>query len=289
MSITKHRTSAQRSTVHLLTSPLLTDLPWLVHGFSTRSGGVSTAYNRACDLNLGHTPEDTADHVRENERRFLAALGEGRALELLRIHQIHSTIVWRDPERTASGDGLFTTQPGRALSVRTADCVPILLADTRLRAVAAVHAGWRGTVERIVEKSVGELRAQLSSDPAHLRAVIGPSIRGCCYTVGAEVVEAFQARFPYAADLFSATEPNPVHQRFPRLFPDGVPGDHSKHAARLDLAEANRRQLLAAGLRAENIDVLPYCTACRADLFFSHRRDAGHTGRMAAAIAIIVT
>ncbi len=296
----------------LLRSELLSSLPGLVHGFSTRRGGVSTVYavrprrsQRAQrslpadfgELNLGLTPEDTRDNVEENLRRFLAALASGRTpggkvsgLRLVTLKQIHSALVWRDREGQASGDGIWTTAPGVCVGIRVADCVPILLADRRRQAVAAVHAGWRGTLARIVEKAVGELRAA-GSRPDDLVAAIGPCIRKCCYSVGPEVVQAFRGRFDDAATLFGDAEGDPVRDRFPMLFLTGAPPGHPYDArwnndigARLDLAEANRRQLLAAGLAATAVDLLPYCTACQPELFFSYRREGTQTGRMLAAI-----
>jgi YfiH family protein len=290
-----------------LRADVLSALPWLRHGFSTRAGGVSTAYSErgAGELNCGRTPEDTEKNVAENRRRFIAALSGPRGAEgiarastagrpeLLHVHQIHSAIVWRDPAPGAAGDGLFTAAAMKAVSVRVADCVPILIADRRLRAVAAVHAGWRGTVQHVAERAVGEMRRDIGSDPADLVAAIGPSIRRCCYEVGNEVIEAFESQFDYTAELLEPGEPDPVHSRYPMLFMTGAPPGHPYDPrwnrdlpARLDLAEANRRQLIATGLAADSIEVMPYCTSCRRDLFFSHRRDQGVTGRMMAAAFI---
>lgn len=291
-------TSAAPAAV-LLRSSLLGELPWLCHGFSTRKGGVSVAYRpahtRVKELNLGETPDDDPANVAENRRRFLEALVAGSPLKklprLVAVHQVHTAAIWRDPKPGLSGDGLLTDRVGQALSIRVADCVPILLADVKTRAVAALHAGWRGTLQRIAEKGVGEMRAHFGSRPEDLRVAIGPSIRRCCFDVGPEVVEAFQSTFDYGKELFSDYEDDPVKNRYPMLFMTGAPPGHPydprwnyETPARLDLAEANRRQLLAAGVPETNIDVMPYCTKCRADLFFSHRRDEGRTGRMAAAI-----
>jgi len=299
---------ASASLPPLLRSELLSSLPGVVHGFSTRRGGVSTVYARPQraqraqrslpadfgELNLGFTPDDTRENVEENLRRFLAALTVGRAptpLHLVTLKQIHSALVWRDRDGQARGDGVWTSTRNVCVGVRVADCVPILLADRRRPAVAAVHAGWRGTLARIVEKAVGELLAA-GSRPEDLVAAIGPSIRQCCYSVGPEVVQAFQGRFPETSGLFGDAEGDPVRDRFPMLFLTGAPPGHPYDArwnndigARLDLAEANRRQLVAAGLPAAAIDVLPYCTACQPELFFSYRREGAQTGRLLAAIA----
>ncbi|MGH9541939.1 MAG: peptidoglycan editing factor PgeF [Terriglobales bacterium] len=271
----------------ILRSSLLAELPWLAHGFSTRPGGVTQTY--------GHNELDLADPDPENRRRFMAALTGDAAgpWQWRGLKQIHSALLWRDPAPGTAGDGLFTSDSGVLLAVRVADCVPILLADAERRAIAAVHAGWRGTVARIVEKAVGELRAHYGSDPRQLRAAIGPSIRRCCYQVGDEVAESFTSQFPYAAELFDQPAPDPVAERYPMLFMTGAPPGHPRDprwnygaSVCLDLAEANRRQLMAAGVPEKNIEVLPFCTSCRADWFFSHRRDGGRTGRLAAAIGL---
>ncbi len=306
----------------MLRSSLLAPYKWLVHGFSTRLGGVSPAFgpvpqsrvlgrtlrgkaaikagwkrvqgSRPGELNLGFTEEDTAANVQENRRLFQQLL-KAQKLSWTEARQIHSSLVWRVPEQLQqdlAGDALWTQAEGFLLTVRTADCTPILLADIKQRRVAAIHAGWRGTLDRIVEKTVGEL-LRAGSRLADLRAVIGPGIRGCCYEVGPEVVQAFEARFDYAKALLSEAEDDPVRSRYPMLFMTGAPPGHPydprwnpETPARLDLAEANRQQLLKMGLQAAQIEVLPYCTACRTDLFFSHRREQGKTGRMAAAIGI---
>lgn len=306
MALTSKAKAASRQTepspapeAVLVRSALLEELDWLRHGFSTRKGGVSTVYraprSRVRELNLGETPEDDRANVAENRRRFLEALVYGSPLKkqpgLVAVHQVHTTAIWRDPEPGLSGDGLVTDRIGQALSIRVADCVPILIADVKTHAVGALHAGWRGTLQRIAEKGIGEMRAHFGSLPENLRVAIGPSIRRCCYEVGSEVIEAFQSTFLYGKELFSDYEDDPVKNRYPMLFMTGAPPGHPydprwnyETPARLDLAEANRRQLLAAGVPEANIDVMPYCTSCRKELFFSHRRDEGRTGRMAAAI-----
>jgi YfiH family protein len=173
--------------------------------------------------------------------------------------------------------------------VLTADCLPIIVVDTKQQAVGVFHAGWRGTLKRIVEKGVGEMRRQFGSRPANLTAAIGPGIRGCCYQVGAEVKEAFEARFGYSHALFRETkESDEVRQKYPLLFLSARAPGHSELPKKifLDLAEANRRQLIDAGVPAKNIFDLDLCTSCRPDLFFSHRAEKGRTGRMMAVVGI---
>ncbi len=236
------------------------DHPWLVHGFGTRSGHVAN-----------HAALDTS-----------APLDPGRR-PLITLKQTHSAVVHRIPSQAlgqigsrgvpyAEGDGLITDQPGVLLGIQTADCVPILIADLHTRAVGAFHAGWRGTVAGIVGQGVQEMAANFGSDPIDLVAAIGPSIGPCCYRVGEEVRNAFTERFVDGQTLFHRNEVDSANPR-------------------LDLREANRRQLIAKGLPPEQISVVAQCTACTFDpdgqrRFFSYRAEAGVTGRMISVIGI---
>ncbi len=272
------------------------------HAFSTRTGGVSDAFlpggsdaarDGQGELNLGFAALDTPENVRENRSRYLREVfGEARPVATLQ--QVHSSLIRRveraEDGRQATplkGDGLMTGQAGLVLGIGTADCVPVLVADRETGAVAAFHAGWRGTLRRIVEGGVGRMRLEFGAKPENLVAAIGPSIGQCCYAVGDEVEAEFRSQFPYADELFREVyDQDPVKKKYPMLFlnqrapghGDMGPGLH------LDLAEANRRQLLHAGLRAESVEVLRYCTSCRGDLFFSYRAEHGRTGRMLAVI-----
>ncbi len=204
------------------------EFEWLDHGFGTR---LSTEWN---------------------QQQPIATL-----------KQVHSDVcLWaeRGEGRVGEGDALITGLVGARVGVRTADCVPILLADTRTRAVAAIHAGWRGTVQRIVSKAVDEMKAKFSTSPRDVVAAIGPAIGPCCYQVGAEVAVLFRDWFPERNDF-------------------GGP-------AHLDLAEANRRQLLSADVAAERIWVAEVCTCCQGEEFFSWRRELQRTGRMLNAAGI---
>ncbi len=281
--------------VEILCAPAFASLPWLVHGFSTRQGGVSTCYGGKA-LNLGLTSHDAKANVERNRRTLLTALGaadaNGEPWPLLQVRQIHSAIVHRveaDARETLAGDGLITNVPALLLAIKTADCVPVLVADSKRRVVGAFHAGWRGTVARIVEKGVGEMRRQFGSVPRDLRAAIGPSIRRCCYQVGPEVRAEFESKFAYANDLFEEVfDSNAIHVRYPLLFLNQRAPGHGDLGPEihLDLVEANRRQLLDAGLRKEHISVIEGCTACDTARFFSHRAEFGRTGRMMAVIGI---
>jgi len=164
------------------------------------------------------------------------------------LKQIHSARCLRaaGPGCAGEGDALITNLPGLAISIRTADCFPILLADPRNGAVAAIHAGWRGTASWIVEGTIRQMRVEFGTVPNDVRAAIGPGIGGCCYEVGQEVARQF------GRDA----------------------------AARIDLAEANRAQLIESGVPADQIDVLGLCTFCDPSLFHSYRRDKDRAGRM---------
>jgi purine-nucleoside/S-methyl-5'-thioadenosine phosphorylase / adenosine deaminase len=175
------------------------------------------------------------------------------------------------------------------LAVKTADCVPVLVADVKRRAVGAFHAGWRGTLARVVEKGIGEMQRQFGSVTRDLRAVIGPSIRRCCYRVGAEVRAEFESQFSYADELFEEVfDANALHVRYPLLFLNQRAPGHGEPGPEihLDLVEANQRQLQDAGIRQEHITLIEGCTACDTSRFFSHRAESGQTGRMMAVIGI---
>ncbi len=270
------------------------ELPWLVHGFSTRPGGFSQAYGGGA-LNLGFTTEDDRAIVERNRAAFLHALGanhNGRLWPIAALRQVHSDVVHRveqAPREPLVGDGVITRTPGLLLVVKTADCLPILAVDPQQRVVGAFHAGWRGTVKRIAEKGVGEMQRHFSSDPAELVIAIGPGIRRCCYTVGDEVREQFASQFAYADALFEEhqADSDVVHERYPLLFLTARAPGHSELPKKitLDLVEANRRQLVDAGVPPKNICVLDACTHCSTDRFFSYRKE-GPTGRMMGAVGI---
>jgi YfiH family protein len=271
---------------------------WLWHGFSTRKGGESRAYcadDAPGELNLGFTPEDSPEMVARNRRLLAEALTGDRATPLVTLRQIHSNVLVvaraQDAarERPWRADGQMTDQPGLLLAVQTADCIPVLVADRKRRAVAAFHAGWRGTVKRIVESGVGRMRLEFGSRPEEMVAAIGPGIGPCCYSVGEEVLSSFDSQFAYANDLFrEVSDADPVRVKYPMLFLTQRAPGHSPIGPSLhvDLVEANRRQLLSAGLSPESIQVVGGCTQCHTDLFFSHRASHGHAGRMMAVIGI---
>ncbi|MGB9071184.1 MAG: peptidoglycan editing factor PgeF [Terriglobales bacterium] len=289
---------APRNQLQLLQSENLAKLSWLVHAFSTRRGGVSRVYGGNA-LNLGFTKHDSRAAVEQNRALFLQKLGvadgrrgAGATWPLIALRQIHSDLIHRVeavPEHPLMGDGLVTDVPGLLLAVQTADCLPVIVADRKRRAVGIFHAGWRGTVKRIAEKGVGEMRRCFGSDPQTLVAAIGPGVRGCCYQVGEEVRNRFETQFAYTDALFrTVKESDPIRERYPLLFLTARAPGHSDLPARLflDLVEANRRQLLDTGVPAKNIEASAPCTACHPELFFSHRAEKGVTGRLMGVVGI---
>jgi YfiH family protein len=286
--------SVRKSKLHLLHSEKLAQLPWLVHAFSTRLGGVSRVYGGNA-LNLGFTKHDSHAAVERNRALFLKQLGvvNGRkSWPLITLRQIHSDLIHRIegvPEHPLAGDGLITNTPGLLLAIQTADCLPVILVDKRNRAIGVFHAGWRGTVKRIVEKGVGEMGRYFGSDPRNMVAAIGPGVQSCCYQVGEEVRVKFEAQFPYAAKLFrEVKESDPVREKYPLLFLTARAPGHSELPVNifLDLVEANRRQLIDAGVPAKNIEASSPCTACHTDFLFSHRAEKSVTGRLMAVAGI---
>ena len=284
--------------IQWLAVPAWEKMDWLWHGFSTRRGGRSRAYcadDAQGELNLGFTAEDDHETVAQNRRLFVEAVTGNPSTPLVDVHQIHSNLVLlacsadASRKKPRSADGLMTDEPGLLLGIRTADCIPILVADRKRRAVAAFHAGWRGTVQRIVESGIGRMRLQFGSRPEDLVAAIGPGIGPCCYAVGEGVLSSFESQFAYARSLFREVyDADPVRKKYPLLFMTQRAPGHSPLGPilHLNLVEANRRQLLAAGLRPRAIQLVGGCTSCHRELFFSHRASEGHAGRMMSVIGI---
>jgi purine-nucleoside/S-methyl-5'-thioadenosine phosphorylase / adenosine deaminase len=271
----------------ILQVPAFSKLPWLIHAFSTRPGGISPLANEKV-LNLGFTDWDSRGNVLENRRRFQIAAG-APDLPLVTLKQFHSDVihVFDDaPTDPCRGDASTTSRPNLLLAIQTADCVPILLIDPKKRAIAAIHAGWRGTLARIAAKTIGKMQMHFGTKPADLLAAVGPAIGGCCYEVGTEVATQFLSQFPDAPDYFNefrtGDEPNPI--QWLNMMPPGH--QPPPKGVLLDLPKANRSQLLAAGLRPQNIHVSDLCTACRCDLLFSYRKEGPTSGRLMSVIGI---
>ncbi len=294
---TQPQPSVAKSKLSVVQIPDWSRYPWLQHGFSTRTGGVTKIYRpgqRSGELNLGFTPSDTQENVLENRRRFLQAVTGNPDAPLVTLRQIHSNLTRKittpaDAGVLHSGDGLMTGRPGILLGILTADCIPVMVADTRRKAVAIFHAGWRGTLKRIVEGGIGRMRLEFGSRPEDLVAAVGPGIAQCCYSVGEEVRAEFTSQFAYANDLFCEVyDSDPVREKYPLLFLTARAPGHSPigPSLHLDLFEANRRQLLDAGLCPEAIHVLGHCTSCQTNRYFSHRAEHGFAGRMLSVIGI---
>jgi polyphenol oxidase len=285
---------SSKKQVVILNFDSLARFPWLVHGFSTRTGGSSRAFGGSA-LNLGFTKRDSRAAVERNRAAFLSkliGLGKKKNWPLITLRQIHSDLIHcvsAEPKNQLAGDGLVTAIPGLLLAIQTADCLPIILVDTKRRAVGVFHAGWRGTMKRIVEKGAGEMRRYFGTRVRDIQAAIGPGIHKCCYEVGPEVRTQFESQFDYAEKLFhEVKESDPVREKYPLLFLTARAPGHSELPNKifLDLVEANRRQLLAAGVPAKNIETSPLCTSCNTSVLFSYRAEKGVTGRMMAVAGI---
>jgi YfiH family protein len=289
--------------LQILESPAFERADWLVHGFSTRPGGASEfPTNRKGHgstekvLNLGFTEWDSRDRVLENRKNFFASLN-ARKMRVVGLRQIHSDIIHvvgaadiPQGQQAPKGDALITREQGVLLVVQTADCIPILLADTKHHAVAAIHSGWRGTAQRSAEKALGRMQMEFGTRPQDVIAALGPGIGRCCYEVGHEVVKEFAAKFPNAREWFGgpfgALENGDNDSNWLPWLTMRPPG-HAPPAprAQLDLIAANRAMLTAAGIAPDKIQSSGFCTSCRTDLFFSYRREQT-TGRLMAAIGI---
>ena len=232
------------------------------HGFTTRGGGVSPPPFDS--LNLGFKWGDARDNVLENRRRVGVATGVERTFVATQVHGAHVVRVGAGDlvadVAEVEADGLISDAAGLAIGVYVADCVPVLMADARTGAFAAVHAGWRGTLAGVVPAAVRRLVAELGVRPGDLRVALGPAIGVCCFEVGEEVVAAVEQAIPSAA-------------------PAGAIRAGARGRAHVDLKELNRMLLAAEGVPADAIDAGPECTSCDRARFFSYRRDHGQTGQ----------
>lgn len=229
----------------------------VVAAVSTRNGGVSP---QPLGMNLSYQVGDHPENVRRNREVFFGSLGI-RTDDLAIPGQVHGTTVRPvdAPGSYPECDGLITAARGVFLCVSIADCVPILLLDPSLPVVAALHAGWRGTVARIAEVAVRAMQREFGVEPGRLRAYLGPAAGSCCYLVGEEVASRFAAPF--------------VHR--------------GEAGAFVDLKGANHRQLLELGVPAGRVEISPFCTISESAQFHSFRRDGDRSGRMIAVIGLI--
>ena len=240
------------------------------NAFSTRLGGVSPFPEN--DLNLAGFGEDSDENIFENRRRFLNVF-EGE-YEFATAWQVHGGDVKVIKSLTEAKnteerfDALVCNLENVLVGVKTADCVPVLIGDKNTKAFAAVHAGWRGSVQSIVVKAIEKMREIYGTNPQDLICAIGPAATCKNYEIGREVIEAFQQNFPNSGHLFTPTKEN--------------------HAL-IDLHSANKEQLINIGVLEKNIFIAPLCTMERLDLFFSYRVEKklyGKTGRLMSVIGL---
>ena len=242
------------------------------NGFSTRLGGVSSLQDSkvGTELNLAGFNEDSRDNIYENRRRFLAVFPrEYRLATAWQVHgdNIREVAVDNDlGDSDERADALVSDLENVLLGVKTADCVPILIGDRETGAFAAVHAGWRGTVQNIVKKAVAKLASDYNSNPENLVCAIGPAAGCDLYEIGEEVMTAFGQKFDDSERYFRETRPG--------------------HAL-VDLKAANRDQLIASSVDEKNIHISSFCTMERVDLFFSYRIEKVKFGRTGRSMSVI--
>lgn len=270
-----HLTLHETKGLYWLSSPLLEGEPGLVHGFSTRLGGVSTGDTGT--MNLGFAREENKENVRENYRRIAAAIGFDPD-RLVMTHQTHTRNVRIVREQDAGSgfakerpyrdvDGLVTDAAGITLACFSADCVPVLVWDPEHPAVGCAHSGWRGTVADIAGEVIRIMGKEYGSQPAKMKAAIGPSICQSCYEVSEDVIEVFAETYdPFLHEKLFYRKENGKYQ--------------------LNLWEAVRQNLLRAGLNEEHISLPDLCTHCNPAFLFSHRTLHGRQGNLAAFIGI---
>ena len=264
--------------VPFITFPVLTKLPFIKHGFSTRLGGVSEGMFST--MNFGSETSsysDSPSKIEENYRRMADSIGFDvtKLVVSLQVHKTNIKVVKEEdygkglfvPRDYDEIDGLITNKPGITLVTKYADCVPLYLVDPVNKAIGLSHSGWRGTVLKIGKVTVEEMNKNFGSNPADLIAVIGPSICSDCYEISEEVAEEFRKAFPESKnqDILTAR-------------------DNGKYLC--DLWSANKEVFLETGLLPENIHVSEVCTCCNSDLLFSHRKTKGKRGNLAAFLTI---
>ncbi|MBW2631436.1 MAG: peptidoglycan editing factor PgeF [Deltaproteobacteria bacterium] len=253
----------RRGSVRYLECLALGGCDFITHAFCTRWGGTSE--EKLANLNFGTRSGDTEEHLLKN-RELLCSAFDIPEQNLVTVNQVHGDRLLIVDEKTQDWrhggkleyDGIISAMPGVPISIKTADCVPVFLADCTRRVIGAVHAGWRGTSLGIVARAVDAFMKEFASTPADILAVIGPAIGPCCYEVDESVFHHFDNKRDKEA-----------------FFTRGK----KEGKWMLDLPAANRSRLLDAGVPPENIFSADICTSCNRDTFFSHRGEHGGTGR----------
>jgi YfiH family protein len=257
--------------------PPLSNMPFIIHGFSTRLGGVSKDIFSSMNLGSDSSPyKDDPANIKENFIRISHSIGIDPN-SLVISDQVHKTDIrlvdsndkgkgFTIPRDYKEIDGLITNTPGITLVTKYADCVPLFFVDPVNKAIGLSHSGWKGTISRIGHITVKAMGKSFASNPKDIIAVIGPSICMNCYEVGEEVAREFKNAFQNESSHILTTNHRGRYQ--------------------LNLWEANRQVLIAAGLMAENIHLSHACTSCNSELLFSHRKSNGKRGSLAAFLAI---
>lgn len=267
--------------VPYITFPVLSDISFIRHGFSTRLGGVSEGMFSSMNLGSGSSVyPDNPEHIKENFRRICACIGidPGTIVVSKQVHKTNIRVVQEQdrgkglllPRDYDEIDGLVTDRPDITLVTKYADCVPLFFVDTKRKAIGLSHAGWRGTVAKIGYKTVQIMKEQFGSNPSDIIAVIGPSICRNCYEIGKDAAEEFR-------HAFSLNGQNKD---------DAILEKNEADKYQCDLWEANRQVLIEAGLAPAHINISGVCTSCNSSLLFSHRKTAGKRGSLAAFLMI---
>ncbi len=282
----------QKAGVPYLSFPVLSQFPFLKHGFSTRLGGVSRGILASMNFGSDSGPyQDSTENVQENYRRIAKALGvEVRSMVISK--QVHKTNIRRVTEEDCGKglflprdydeiDGLITNRPNITLVTKYADCVPLYFVDPVKKAIGLTHSGWRGTVAGIGRITIEEMKNAYDCKTEDIIAVIGPSICRKCFEIGEAVAKEFERAFPnYKENILTPIKPSAVS-----VSKDGVtPLQESKYQC--DLWSANKAVLLQAGLNAEQIHISGVCTGCNSKLLFSHRKTQGKRGSLAAFLSL---
>lgn len=238
------------------------------HGITTRIGGVSQGF--LSSLNMGRRGLESPEVLSENFRRVSATLGVSED-SFVRSDQVHGTAIAKITRENSGSpitetDGLITDETGVTLTTYYADCMAIMLYDPRRKAIGMAHGGWRGTAKAIGPMLASQMAEHYNSAPKDMLAALGPAIGPCCFQVGSEVVDIFESMpvLQSRADWHTVAGGKP----------------------HLDLAKINRRLLIEAGIPDESIISADMCTACNVELFYSHRREQGNTGRLSAVMAL---